>query len=54
MRRSERGGPSLVIDTYGGVYAITRQAIINDDSGELLNRNPATWGTRPASSSRRR
>jgi hypothetical protein len=46
MRRSERGGPSLVIDTYGGVYSITRQAIINDDSGELLNRNPSGHGVR--------
>lgn len=44
MRRGERGGPSLVIDTYGGVYAITRQAIINDDTGDLLNRNPADMG----------
>jgi len=44
MERSERGGPSLVIDTYGGVYAITRQAIVNDDSGDLLNRNPADMG----------
>jgi hypothetical protein len=44
MRRTERPGPALVIDTYGGVYAITRQAIINDDSGELLNRNPSEMG----------
>lgn len=44
MRRTERGGPSLILDTYGGVYAITRQAIINDDSGELLNRNPDEMG----------
>lgn len=44
MRRTERGGPALVIDTYGGVYAITRQAIINDDTGELLNRNPSEMG----------
>jgi hypothetical protein len=44
MRRTERGGPALVIDTYGGVYQITRQAIINDDSGELLNRNPSEMG----------
>ena len=44
MRRTERGGPALVIDTYGGVYSITRQAIINDDSGELLNRNPSEMG----------
>jgi hypothetical protein len=44
MARTERGGPSLVIDTYGGQYSITRQAIINDDSGDLLNRNPADMG----------
>jgi hypothetical protein len=44
MRRTERGGPSLIIDTYGGVYSITRQAIINDDTGELLNRNPSDMG----------
>jgi hypothetical protein len=44
MRRTERGGPSLILDTYGGVYQITRQAVINDDSGELLNRNPDEMG----------
>jgi hypothetical protein len=44
MRRTERPGPALVIDTYGGVYQITRQAIINDESGELLNRNPSEMG----------
>lgn len=44
MRRTERPPANLVIDTYGGVYSITRQAIINDESGELLNRNPADMG----------
>lgn len=44
MRRTERGGPALVVDTYGGVYSITRQTIINDDTGELLNRNPGDMG----------
>lgn len=44
MRRTERPAANLVIDTYGGVYSITRQAIINDESGELLNRNPADMG----------
>lgn len=44
MRRTERGGPSLILDTYGGVYKITRQAVINDESGELLNRNPDEMG----------
>jgi hypothetical protein len=44
MRRTERPPATLAIDTYGGVYAITRQAIRNDDSNELLNRNPADMG----------
>ena len=44
MRRTERPGPSLILDTYGGVYSITRQAVINDNSGELLNRNPDEMG----------
>src|SRR4051812_42418218 len=44
MHRKEWGGPTLVIDTYGAIYAITRQAIINDQSGELLNRNLQEMG----------
>lgn len=44
MTRTDRGGPGLIIDTYGGVYQITRQAIMNDTSGDLLNRNPADMG----------
>lgn len=44
MVRTDRPPASLSVDTYGGVYAITRQAIINDDSNELLNRNPADMG----------
>ena len=44
LARTERPAARLAIDTYGGVYQITRQAIINDDSNELLNRNPADMG----------
>lgn len=44
MTRTERPPATLVVDTYGGVYAITRQTIINDDSGELLSRNPEDMG----------
>jgi len=44
LARTERPPAKLAVDTYGGVYAITRQAIINDDSNELLNRNPADMG----------
>lgn len=44
MTRTERPSIPLVVDTYGGVYSITRQAIINDDTGELLNRVPGEMG----------
>lgn len=44
MRRTERPSAPLAVDTYGGVYSITRQLIINDDTGDLLNRNPADMG----------
>ena len=44
MRRTERPSAPLAVDTYGGVYSLTRQLIINDDTGELLNRNPADMG----------
>ena len=44
LGRTERPPATLSVDTYGGVYSITRQAIINDDSNELLNRNPADMG----------
>jgi hypothetical protein len=44
LARTDRPTAHLSVDTYGGVYSITRQAIINDDSNELLNRNPADMG----------
>lgn len=48
MRRTERPGASLVIDTYGAIYGITRQAIINDESGQLLNSIPGDMGYQAA------
>lgn len=44
MRRTERPSASLMIDTYGGVYSITRQTVINDQSGALLNDAPEEMG----------
>jgi hypothetical protein len=44
MRRTERVGAGVVVDTYGGVYSITRQLIRNDDTNELLNRIPEDMG----------
>lgn len=42
--RKERPAVSLVVDTYGSMYSITRQAIINDDTQELLNSAPSEIG----------
>lgn len=44
MKRGERPPATLVIDTYGGEYSITRQAVINDESGELLRSAPEEMG----------
>jgi hypothetical protein len=44
MTRTERLPAVLALDTYGGVYSITRHAILSDDTGDLLNRNPADMG----------
>jgi hypothetical protein len=44
MQRTERPSMPLVVDTYGGVYSITRHLIINDDTGDLLNRVPGDMG----------
>lgn len=43
-QRKERKGVPLVVDTYGAVYSITRQTIVNDDTQELLNSAPAEIG----------
>lgn len=43
-KRSERPPASLIIDTYGAIYSITRQAIRNDDTGDLLNSAPGELG----------
>ncbi|MGH2939453.1 MAG: hypothetical protein ACRDPE_15200 [Solirubrobacterales bacterium] len=44
LRSSEEGGPSYMVGKYGGIYAITYELIINDDTGEMLNRIPAALG----------
>lgn len=43
-RRSERPSAALIVDKYGFVYGITMEAILNDESGELLNRIPGEMG----------
>lgn len=42
--RGERPNASLLIDTYGTTYSITRQAVINDSTKELLKSNPEELG----------
>ena len=44
MGRTERPPAGVTVDTYGGEYGITRQAIINDDTGQLLNNVPRDMG----------
>jgi hypothetical protein len=44
MRRTDRPSASVAVDTYGGIYSITRQLIRNDDTNELLNRVPTDMG----------
>lgn len=44
MTRGERPPATLVVDTYGGVYAMTRHLIINDETNELLNSAPEQMG----------
>lgn len=47
-RRTEFGGPTLAVDTYGAIHSITRHAIINDQTGQLLNRLPREMGEEAA------
>lgn len=42
--RTERPPATLVVDTYGGVYSMTRHLIINDESSDLLNGVPDGLG----------
>lgn len=44
MTRGERPPATLVVDTYGGVYSMSRHLIINDESNELMNSAPDEMG----------
>lgn len=44
LRRGERPPATLVVDTYGGTYSMTRHLVINDESNELLNTVPEQMG----------
>lgn len=44
LRSSEEGGPSFMVGKYGGIYAITYELIVNDDTGLMLDRIPGELG----------
>jgi hypothetical protein len=48
MRRSYRPEASLFIDTYGAQHELTRQAIINQETDEILRDDPQDMGTAAA------
>lgn len=45
MRRSYRPDASLFIDTYGAQHEVTRQAIINQNTEEIMRDDPEDMGT---------
>lgn len=44
LRRAFRPEASIVVDTYGGVYQISRQAIRNDETRRILTTGPDEMG----------
>jgi Mu-like prophage major head subunit gpT len=44
LRRALRPEASIVVDTYGGVYQISRQAIRNDETRRILSTGPDEMG----------
>lgn len=44
MRSTEAAGPSFSVAKHGGVYGITYELIVNDETDYILNRTPAEIG----------
>lgn len=44
LRTSEEVGPSYAVGKYGGIYAVTYELVINDETGRILSRIPAELG----------
>lgn len=44
LRRAKRPVPVFAVDTYGGVYSLTRHLIVNDDLKQLLRETPELMG----------
>jgi len=44
LRSSEEGGPSYAVGKYGGIYGVTFELCINDETDTILNRIPNELG----------
>lgn len=44
LRTSEEPGPSFVVAKHGGVYNVTMEMVINDETDRILNRIPRELG----------
>lgn len=44
LRTTEEEGPSYAVGKYGGIYAVTFELVINDDTNQILNRIPQELG----------
>lgn len=44
LRSSEEEGPPFSVGKWGGIYALTMELVINDETDRLLNRIPAEMG----------
>lgn len=44
IRSSEEMGPPYSVGKHGGVYAVTYEMVVNDDTNQILNRTPRELG----------
>lgn len=44
LRSSEEMGPPFSVGKHGGVYGVTYEMIVNDDTNQILNRTPTELG----------
>lgn len=44
LRSSEEMGPPIAVAKHGGVYGLTYETIVNDDTNMILNRTPTELG----------
>jgi hypothetical protein len=44
LRTAEEAGPSFAVGKHGGIYSVTFELVINDESDRILNRLPREMG----------